>query len=381
MEIPTLSAKHSNPNTIHVMFVTTSHENYKRMADYLKPENKINIFHQETGIEAVSTFRQYGLDVVIIDCTDESENWPITISRLRKIDDDTMFILVSTDSSKNKNHPALTKLKHGTSEFISIPDKNSSKDDLAIFKSNLIETLKSFSSIRRKKGKTTQPLGAPINRINRLRLATIKAAEPVVVSLRPYTKIKPEVIAIASSTGGPRALTGFLGGLPRDINCPVVVTQHMLSGFTESLVKGISKSTDWPCHEAINGTELLPGYIYMAPSGYHMTFEKGNPYPHIKLSDSEPENFCKPSADPMFKSIVQIYGAKVLGVVLTGMGNDGLKGAREIIKSGGNVIAQDQDTSVVWGMPRAVAEAGLCAAVKPIDALPGEAARVLRSGV
>jgi two-component system chemotaxis response regulator CheB len=381
MKIPALSTDQPDPSTIHIMVVSTSHGTYSRIAGLLKQEKKINVFHQETGIEAVSTFRQYGLDVVIIDCSDPTENWHITITRIKKIDQDTMFVLVSTDPSPIDDPRDKAKLKYNSSEYFKIPNKHARKEDLASFREKFIRTLRSFSTVRRKKGKTAQPLGAPIDRIRKLQIAKLKAAEPVVVSLRPYTRTKPEVIAIASSTGGPRALTGFLGGLPRDINCPVVVTQHMLSGFTDSLVKGITKSTEWPCHEAINGTELLPGYIYMAPSGFHMTFEPGDPYPRIKLIDGEPENFCKPSADPMFKSIVRIYGAKVLGIVLTGMGSDGLNGATEIVKSGGNVIAQDQDTSVVWGMPRAVAEAGLCAAVKPIDALPGEAVRVLRSMV
>jgi two-component system chemotaxis response regulator CheB len=269
-------------------------------------------------------------------------------------------------------------LERGAAEYFDIPSKHARDSDVAIFKDQLAKTIKALSAARRELGPTKEPLGPPIKRDEKRRLAQLKAAAPIPVTLRPYKTVKPEVIAIASSTGGPRALTGFIGGLPRSINCPIIITQHMLKGFTASLANGITKSTDWPCHEGVDGTELLPGYAYMAPCEYHMVFNPGSPYPKIKLLDTPAENYCKPSADPMFRSIVEVYGSKVLGVILTGMGNDGLKGAQEIINAGGNVIAQDQESSVVWGMPRAVAEAGLCAAIKPIDALPSEAARIVQ---
>jgi two-component system chemotaxis response regulator CheB len=365
----------SNPNNIYVMIVSSFDSTYNRLEEYLKSEPKITSFFKKKGVEAVSAFRQHGLDVVIIDVSDPDENWITTISRIRKIDIHTMIIMVSDNHLGQMTDVKAAGLERGAAEYFDIPDQNSLKE-VSDFKKTLINTIKILSSARRDLGQTKVPLSAPIHRDERIRQARIKAAEPISVKIRPYNSTRPEIIAIASSTGGPRALLGFFGGLPKTIKCPIVITQHMLKGFTASLANGITKNTDWNCIEGVDGMPLKPGQVYIAPHECHMTFVQGTPHPVIKLIDTPPENFCKPSADPMFRSLINLYGSKILAVVLTGMGYDGLKGAEDVVKAGGNVIAQDQETSVVWGMPRAVAEAGICCAVKPIDALPSETVRI-----
>ena len=129
----------------------------------------------------------------------------------------------------------------------------------------------------------------------------------------------------------------------------------------------------WPCAEATDGAILEPGKILLAPGDYHMLITQKGPQRAVKLTQDPPENFCRPAVDPMFRSVANVYGGRVLGVILTGMGNDGAKGSQNLIDAGGTVIAQDEKTSVVWGMPGAAAAAGVCSAVLPLGELAGHA--------
>ena len=187
-------------------------------------------------------------------------------------------------------------------------------------------------------------------------------------SLRPHTQIiPPRIVAIGSSTGGPRALMDVLkdmAGMP----VPIVITQHMPKTFTAILAQHIEQNCKLPCFEGAEGMEVKAGCAYVAPGGLHMLFRAGaNNKVTIHLDDGPPESYCKPSVNPMLRSLVSIYGAKILSVILTGMGSDGLAGGRAVVEAGGQVIAQDEASSVVWGMPGAVAMAGICSSVLPLS--------------
>ena len=178
-------------------------------------------------------------------------------------------------------------------------------------------------------------------------------------------KGKPDILAIGSSTGGPQALfqvmkhcTGF--------QIPIVITQHMPATFTKILAQHIEQQSHVPTHEGENGMVLENGHAYVAPGGFHMVFEKSGTQTKIRLTEDPPENFCRPSVDPMLRSAIALHGKKVLAIILTGMGQDGLKGCLDLVKNGGRVAAQDEPTSVVWGMPGAVAMAGICSEVLPL---------------
>ena len=187
----------------------------------------------------------------------------------------------------------------------------------------------------------------------------------------------PDVIAIGSSTGGPQALFTLLAGLG-GLKQPILITQHMPPTFTTILAEHISKVTGREAAEAKDGEVILPGRIYVAPGDFHMTVEVHNNQKTLRIAKSPPENFCRPAVDPMLRSLVQVYGAKILCVILTGMGADGLRGAQALVASGGTVLAQDEATSVVWGMPGAVAAAGICSAVLPLPALAPAIMRVVQ---
>lgn len=197
-----------------------------------------------------------------------------------------------------------------------------------------------------------------------------QAAARSAFQLRKAALLPPQILVIGSSTGGPQALVTVVTAIAPQLSVPVLITQHMPPTFTSILAESLSRSSGLKCVEGANGMMLEKGCVYVAPGDYHMTIKgKGGP---IELNQNPPENFCRPAVDPLFRSVAAAYGSSTLAVVLTGMGSDGREGARSIVSAGGTVIAQDEETSVVWGMPGAVAQAGLAAAVLPLNSVGTE---------
>jgi two-component system chemotaxis response regulator CheB len=182
---------------------------------------------------------------------------------------------------------------------------------------------------------------------------------------------------IGSSTGGPQALIAVLSHLaPVVERVPVLITQHMPPTFTTILAEHIARASGKPAHEGIDGEPVLPGNIYIAPGGRHMQVVRQNGAPYIALDDGPLVNFCKPAVDPLFFSAAKVWGPSILAVILTGMGSDGSRGGGEIVRGGGSVIAQDEASSVVWGMPGAAAHAGICAAILPLEQIAPKIVRL-----
>jgi two-component system chemotaxis response regulator CheB len=178
--------------------------------------------------------------------------------------------------------------------------------------------------------------------------------------------MRPALLAIGSSTGGPQALFTLIQGLGADIPVPVILTQHMPRSFTPILADHLTKFGGMPCAEAISGEVLKPGQIYLAPGDQHLCIDGPIGQLRARLNSDAPENYCRPAADPMLRTACAATGGRMLVVMLTGMGQDGLAGTKAVIAAGGSAIAQDEATSVVWGMPGAIAQAGLCHAVLPM---------------
>lgn len=203
------------------------------------------------------------------------------------------------------------------------------------------------------------------------------AAGPIkLVAKAGLNNMSPKVLAIGSSTGGPQALFAFLKDIKKP-KIPIVITQHMPATFTKILANHIEQHTGHKSVEGETGMKLEPGKIYVAPGGKHMLFEKQVNGTYIKLDDGPAENFCKPAVDPMLRSLIDIYGSSFITVILTGMGADGLEGAKQFVDKGGRLIAQDEKTSVVWGMPGAVAQEGICMEVLPLNELGGYVSRMI----
>ncbi len=199
------------------------------------------------------------------------------------------------------------------------------------------------------------------------------AAKPAPQCPQPLVKRQfgltaPRALVIGSSTGGPQALMSLVTEIGPVIDrFPVLITQHMPPTFTTILAEHLARSSRRPAAEAVDGEIVKPGRIYLAPGGRHMKVVRHGAEVAIALDDGPPVNFCKPAVDPLFTSAIDIWQGGTLALILTGMGSDGMRGGKDIVAAGGSVIAQDEASSVVWGMPGAAANAGICAAVLPLN--------------
>jgi two-component system chemotaxis response regulator CheB len=241
---------------------------------------------------------------------------------------------------------ALRALRMGAADYVPKPSTIGTVGDDA-FARELLQKVKGLARLRR---------GSPA-------LAVARAP----VSLRGASSLPPRLLAIGSSTGGPQALFTVVQGLGRSLGIPVVLTQHMPATFTPLLAEHLSRLGAMPCAEAHDGESLVPGRIYLAPGDRHLVIDGGRAGLRARLTTDPPENFCRPSVDPMLRSAAAACDGRVLVGMLTGMGQDGLGGTKTVIEAGGSAIAQDEATSVVWGMPGAIAQAGLCHAVLPLQ--------------
>lgn len=174
----------------------------------------------------------------------------------------------------------------------------------------------------------------------------------------------PACVAVGASTGGPAAVAEFLAALGR-VPVPVLVVQHLPAAFVQSYVRQLARTSGVPCETARDGERPQPGTVRVAPGGLHLLVERDAEGPLLRTSDAPPEHYCRPAVDPLLRTAGRVYGRRLVAVILTGMGCDGLAGAREVRRAGGVVLAQDEHTSVVWGMPGAVVRAGLATLVAP----------------
>ena len=196
-----------------------------------------------------------------------------------------------------------------------------------------------------------------------------KTTAPVIKKqfrLRPSNQ-KIDIVAIGVSTGGPNALAELFPNLPGDLPVPIVLVQHMPPFFTKLLAERLSSKSPVDIQEGKAGEKLQPGKAWIAPGDYHMVLEKKADGVYLKTNQEAQENSCRPAVDPLFRSVSDIYGPNVLSVILTGMGQDGMKGCEQIKSKGGYVIVQDEKTSVVWGMPGFVAREGLADEILPLN--------------
>ena len=269
----------------------------------------------------------------------------------------TRVIIASTLTTRGAA-TTLEAMRLGAVDYVPKPSAAALSGD-ATFQQELLNKLKGLG--RRKIG---QPARATVN-------------------LRATVPLRPRLLAIGSSTGGPQALATLLHALvdklgPTGLPVPAVLTQHMPPAFTPLLAEQLTRLGGLPCIEAVDGAVLRPGHLHLAPGGRHLLVLRAGDGLVARLSDGPPENFCRPSVDPMLRSAVQACDGRVLMLMLTGMGHDGLTGTQALIAAGGAALAQDEASSVVWGMPGAVARAGLCQAVLPLAAMADRAARILR---
>lgn len=317
------------------------------------------------GQHAVDSLARHPVDVVLLDIEMPVMDGMTALPKLLAAQPDLKIIMASTLTQSNASI-SLQALKGGAADYIPKPSSNSEINNAAAFKRDLVEKVKALGAHRLKEAGSGASSARQTSRAKPGGGGFVKPdAGPI--ELRDVSKIKPEILCIGSSTGGPKALLNVVKDLSKSFPLPIVITQHMPKTFTAILAEHLQQAGNRPAAEGIDGERLKAGHIYVAPGGIHMLIEGSAREPVIRLNDGPAENYCKPSVDPMLRSVVNLYGAKVLTVILTGMGQDGLAGGRVVVDAGGTVIAQDEATSVVWGMPGAVANAGICSAVVPIN--------------
>jgi two-component system chemotaxis response regulator CheB len=269
-------------------------------------------------------------------------------------------------------------LSLGASDYIPKPESTREAGAAEIFRHDLIQKIRHLGAkVRRAVQVSPSPSLAPAP--DRVR-ETFRPPTPVAQApllRRAFSTQAPRALLIGSSTGGPQALMTMVTELGPVIDrFPVLITQHMPPTFTTILAEHLGRSSHRPAHEAVDGEIVKAGRIYLAPGGRHMRVVRHGAEVAIALDDGPPVNFCKPAVDPLFTSAIDVWQAGVLAVVLTGMGSDGMRGGKEIVAAGGSVIAQDEASSVVWGMPGAAAHAGICAAVLPLNQIAPKLVRL-----
>jgi two-component system chemotaxis response regulator CheB len=322
------------------------------------------------GEMAVAALKKHPADIVILDIEMPVMDGLTAIPLLKEVDPGVQIIMASTLTQKNADI-SLRAMALGATDYIPKPSSDQMVGANA-FNTELVDKVRALGALARRRGeRLPSGVSAPP------KLETVLAKKNI--SLRPMPTFKPDVIAIGSSTGGPQALYEVIKIMGKDLAMPIVITQHMPASFTKILAEHISRQCNVVCAEGKDDDVLEPGKYYLAPGDFHMTFAKKATGIVVRLNKEQPENFCRPAVDPMLRSLLEVYGKKILTVILTGMGQDGWKGGEAVVSAGGAVFAQDETTSVVWGMPGAVAMAGICSSVMPLDEI-GRAVRALATG-
>jgi two-component system chemotaxis response regulator CheB len=351
-----------------------------------EPDMKITAVLR-TGREAVDRIESSDPDVVVLDVEmpelDGIAALPLLLQKKRDL-----VVIMASAVTRRGAEVTLRALALGAADYIPKPVTTREATTSPEFHRELIEKIRNLGRRRRSATRPSMPALAPAQ-ARPLRktimppppggLFVKPGAQPL--QLRPFAPVIPRALLIGSSTGGPQALAVLIEKLTAAIDrAPVLITQHMPPTFTTVLAEHLSRIGGRGAHEAEHGEPVLAGGIYVAPGGRHMRVVRDGSGIKIALGDDPAINFCKPAVDPLFSAAAAVWGPSALALVLTGMGSDGTHGAADIVAAGGSVIAQDEATSVVWGMPRSVAQAGLCSAVLPLGEIAPKVLRLFTGG-
>ena len=373
--VVTPSAATSISRRIRVMLVDDAVVVRGLFARWVEAEPDLEVVATlRTGRDAVNQLERVDPDVVVLDVDmpelDGIAALPLLLQKKR----DLVVIMASTLTRRNAEI-SLRALSLGAADYIPKPGSNREVSASTAFRRDLIEKIRQLG-LRAKR--LRHGIKARVPRPAKSAPSIVPAAEEVTpLRLRQMPLTPPRVLVIGASTGGPQALNRLVVQIDTVIQrAPVLITQHMPPTFTAVLAEHLARVSKFPVREASDGEEVNAGAIYLAPGGKHLKVERRDGMAVIAIDDGPMVNFCKPAVDPLFASAAQVWGSKVLALVLTGMGSDGLAGAKEVVAAGGHVIAQDEETSVVWGMPGQVTNAGLCSAVLPLQEIGGRITRL-----
>lgn len=309
------------------------------------------------GKAALAKIPQARPDLVVLDVEMPEMDGLQTLAALRKTDRRIPVVMFSTETRRGAA-ATLDALALGASDYVTKPVvMGGIPQALEYIRTQLLPKIKSLCTPR-----TREPLVAPKGVERRAGLSANRFVE---------------LVAVGVSTGGPAALAQMLPALPAGLPIPVVIVLHMPPMFTTLLAERLAAACAVPVAEGVDGEPLRPGHVYLAPGGYHMAVVRDRGA-RITLNQDPPENYCRPAVDVLFRSAAKAYGPTCLAVVMTGMGSDGTRGGEAVHAAGGQVLVQDQATSVVWGMPGSVVRAGLADEVLPLGQIAPAITRLAR---
>jgi two-component system chemotaxis response regulator CheB len=364
---------------IRVMVVDDSAVIRGLLCRWLEEDGEIAVVARAgNGEAALRQAAEHRPDVVVLDIEMPIMDGMTALPKLLQLDRDMKVVMSSTLTMRNAE-VSLEALAKGAADYVPKPSATREMTASLDYRRELVGKVKALAAARRMRprgggGALRSAASAQPVKVARRPEGGLYGRAPITLRRGPRTT--PQVVGIGSSTGGPQALMGLLGQLAGKVRQPILITQHMPATFTRILAEHLRRIAGEHCGEGRDGEPLLPGRVYLAPGDFHMTVQLRGGDPVIALNQGAPENFCRPAVDPMFRSLAAAFGPGVLGVVLTGMGHDGLAGGNAIVAAGGTILAQDEATSVVWGMPGAVATGGLCSAVLPLAEIGPAVARV-----
>jgi two-component system chemotaxis response regulator CheB len=310
------------------------------------------------GRIALARMAQVAPDAIILDVEMPEMDGLVMLTELRKTYPRLPVIMFSALTERGAQ-ATLEALSRGASDYFTKPAQPEGlQASLAVIREQLIPKVKALCC-RETKTTSTETRQPP----RPSPLARRCSPGPV------------EVLAVGTSTGGPNALAEVFGRLPADFPVPILVVQHMPPMFTRLLAERLSAQFAIPAREASSGGVLQPAHAWIAPGDHHLAVVRDGRQVRMMVHQEPPENSCRPAADVLLRSVAQVYGANSLSVILTGMGQDGLRGCEAIHEAGGQILCQDEASSVVWGMPGHVARAGLADRVLPLSLIADEILR------
>jgi two-component system, chemotaxis family, protein-glutamate methylesterase/glutaminase len=319
------------------------------------------------GLLAQAKIDQLKPDVITMDIEMPQMNGIEAVRELRKRHPRTPVIMFSTLSASGAS-ATLEALSAGATDYVTKPSNvGSVAESIAAVREQLVPKIHALAGRSAPFSSRPAPVAARPVPAAPVRPAPV-AAPP---ARRRGAPGRVDILAVGSSTGGPDALTKVFQGLPADLPVPIVVTQHMPPVFTRMFAERLDRSTALRVVEASDGMELAAGTAYIAPGDRHLLIVRRGTTTVTQLSTAPPENSCRPAVDVMFRSVAALYGGSAYATVLTGMGQDGRGGAAVLRDAGAEIVAQDEASSVVWGMPGAVVAAGLADEILPLDRIAG----------
>ncbi len=339
---------------IRVMVVDDSIVVRKIVTDVLAGDPAIEVVGTAVnGKVALAKLDQLRPDLITMDIEMPEMDGIQAVAAIRKLGRRIPVIMFSTLTERGAT-ATLDALAAGADDYVTKPaNVGSISQSMQSVREQLIPRIKVLT------GRPAGPVTGP---------APVPAPRAVLAAPTPRTGVRaPAVLVIGASTGGPDALTKVIPRLPHDFPLPVLVVQHMPPVFTTQFAGRLDRLSALRVVEAVAGTPIAPGTVHIAPGDFHLTVAPGVGLRRTALDQAAAENFCRPAVDVLFRSAAAAYDGAVLAVVLTGMGSDGKLGAGRVREAGGTVVAQDQASSVVWGMPGAVTAAGHADEVVPLD--------------